>query len=137
MRLYSEARVRNMTNEAYSEGKKAATSEINKAIGNVNTMGVSAITEIEQLEKRSVAIEAYKAIHGQKRADYGPVEESYIEIAKVASIGCRKELTATDCIKVMQAVKYVREGYNHKRDNQVDMCGYTDLLQQLHNAGVE
>ena len=82
----------------------------------------------------SVAIDAHTAIHGEKRKAYGPVNESFHKIATIASIGCNKEITDEDVCRILLAVKYVRESYNHQRDNLVDICGYADLLQQLFES---
>ena len=80
--------------------------------------------------------EADELINGPRRAEYGPVQESFRQIAMIASIGTRKHLSPADIAKIMLAVKYVREAQAHKRDNLVDLNGYSDLLNQLHELGV-
>lgn len=80
--------------------------------------------------------EADRLINGPRRQEYGPVQESFRQIAMIASIGIRKHLSPADVCKVMLAVKYVRESQIHKRDNLVDLNGYSDLLQQLHDKQV-
>lgn len=82
----------------------------------------------------SVALQAHKAIHGIKKEAYGPVNESFHMIAKVASIGCNKDISSEDIAMIMLAIKYVREAHKHNRDNLVDFCGYADLLQQLYES---
>lgn len=83
----------------------------------------------------SAALEAHTLIHGVKKDSYGPVEESYVDVATIATIVCKKAITPDDVCKVMLAVKLVREGHRHSRDNLVDFCGYAAMLQQLHDAG--
>lgn len=83
---------------------------------------------------KSVAAAAFYAIHGEKREAYGPVTESFENIATVASIGTGKEITVTDVAMIMIALKYCREANKHDRDNLLDLCGYADLKQQLHEA---
>lgn len=82
-------------------------------------------------QTKGVAQEAHDAIHGSKRAAYGPVDQSFNRIATIASIGCNKVITAEDIAMIMIALKYCREAHKHSRDNLVDICGYADLKQQL------
>jgi hypothetical protein len=83
---------------------------------------------------RSVALDAAKAIHGEKRQAYGPVYESFQRVADLANIMLAPEhkFYADDAARFMLCVKLAREQFSHSRDNLVDICGYADLLQQLH-----
>lgn len=83
----------------------------------------------------SVALEAHAAIHGVKRKAYGPVEQSFDEIAALLNIVLPgKSLVGKDIAKIMLCLKLYRESVAHSRDNCLDLCGYADLLQQLHDA---
>lgn len=93
-------------------------------------------TDTPEMYKKSVAIDAYNAIHGVKRAAYGPVEDSFQKAAIIASIGTSKDISPTDIAMIMIAVKYVRESAKHDRDNMLDICGYADLNQQLWDLGL-
>lgn len=84
-----------------------------------------------RLQKESVTQEAHRLINGQKRAAYGPVYTSFSNIAKVASIAIRKDLTPKDIALIMVSMKLCRESNAHNRDNLVDICGYADLAMQL------
>lgn len=83
----------------------------------------------------SVSLEANKLIHGDRRKQYGPVEQSFQRIATMANVMLEDRLstplTPGDVAKFMLCVKMVRERGAHHRDNCVDICGYADLLQQL------
>lgn len=61
------------------------------------------------------------------------------EAQKVADImnSLYKDLniTADQFTMLMVILKITREAFKHKRDNLVDMVGYTALLQQLYNPG--
>lgn len=81
----------------------------------------------------SILTEAAQIRGGERNADYGDAVESFGKIARVANEMTGLTLTAADCCKVMMAVKIVRESYNHKRDNLVDLCGYADILYLIEN----
>lgn len=106
-----------------------------KMRASANVVDVNLIDHPKQLT--SVAVEAFRAVNGVKKDAYGPVTESFNNIATIATIGCRKEITQEDIAKILLAVKYVRESYGHSRDNLVDLCGYSDLLQQLYDANLD
>jgi len=78
----------------------------------------------------SILLEAEKIVNGARASDYGP-KQSFGKIARVASELTTKELTAKDIIIVLLAVKLVRESYKHKRDNLVDLAGYSKLLNDI------
>ncbi len=65
--------------------------------------------------------------------NYGDSFENFSRIAKFASHLTGKELTPSDCVKVMMAVKLSREAFQHKPDNLVDLCGYAEILNKLEN----
>lgn len=88
--------------------------------------------------KNSITLEAHKLIHGDRRQAYGPVRESFQVVADLANIMLPgKDLTAEDVATFMLCVKLARERNSHKRDNLVDLCGYSDLLQQLHETNTD
>jgi len=86
---------------------------------------------------RGVAEEAHDIVHGDRRKSYGPVEESFDNIATLIRFMLPAkcpELNGKDVAIIMLCVKLVRERQAHTRDNLVDLCGYADLLQQLYDA---
>lgn len=85
---------------------------------------------------QGVAMEAHGIIHGPRRKSYGPVEQSFQEIAKLIELLLPRfsGVTAHDVSMIMICVKLIREKANHARDNLVDLCGYADLREQLFNA---
>ena len=80
---------------------------------------------------KSILSEAEEIVNGSRHSDYGDANESFSRIATIASVMTGKELSPDDCCAVMMAVKLVRESFNHKRDNLVDLCGYAELMNQL------
>ena len=87
--------------------------------------------DIVEENKQSILDEAEEIVNGSRQSDYGDANESFSRIATIASVMTGKDLSPEDCCAVMMAVKLVRESFNHKRDNLVDLCGYAELLNRL------
>ena len=81
--------------------------------------------------EKSILSEAEEIVNGSRHSDYGDARESFGRIATIASVMTGKELAPEDCCAVLMAVKLVRESFNHKRDNLVDLCGYAELMNRL------
>ena len=81
--------------------------------------------------EKSILSEAQEIVDGSRHSDYGDARESFSRIATIASAMTGKELAPEDCCAVLMAVKLVRESFNHKRDNLVDLCGYAELMNRL------
>ena len=86
---------------------------------------------VNEENDKSILSEAEEIVNGSRHSDYGDPVESFERIAKTASMIAGKDLFPEDCCAVMMAVKLVRESFNHKRDNLVDLCGYAELLNRL------
>lgn len=83
----------------------------------------------------SIAEEAEKIINGARAEAYGPVEESFNQIAGAWSALFGVELTAKDVALAMIMLKVCREsGPGHTRDSLVDIVGYTLLLEKVEAA---
>ena len=87
--------------------------------------------DIVEENKQSILSEAEEIVNGIRHSDYGDARESFGRVATIASVMTGKELAPEDCCAVLMAVKLVRESFNHKRDNLVDLCGYAELMNQL------
>lgn len=80
----------------------------------------------------NILIEADKIVTGSRQTDYGDCKVSFDKISKMASLLSNKELTPIDCANILLSVKLVRESYKHKTDNLIDVCGYTQILNDLN-----
>lgn len=80
----------------------------------------------------STVLDEAKRITESRVQDYGAIE-SFTKIAQVATLLCNKKITDKDVCKVLIAVKLIRESKQHKRDNLVDLAGYTRLLSILES----
>lgn len=91
--------------------------------------------ELNQPKAPSILEEAQGITDGARQSDYGSAVESFEKIAQVSNLLIGRKpsdyLGATDIVKVLMAVKLVRETFKHKRDNLVDLCGYARLLDDI------
>jgi len=85
----------------------------------------------------SILTEAEKLVNGDRQADYADPVQNFKLIAMIATCLTGETMTPIMCCKVMQAVKLSREAYKHKRDNLVDLVGYTWILDRLIEAQKE
>ena len=85
----------------------------------------------QSVERQNILQEANSIVRGDRQADYGDTVANFKHIANIASAIRKKEFTAEDCCVVLMAVKLAREQFKHKRDNLVDLAGYTEILNQI------
>lgn len=64
----------------------------------------------------------------EKEREYGPMDKSITDAAKVASVMCGFEVTPETVFKVMIAVKIARLGHSYKEDSMLDMVAYAGAL---------
>ncbi len=76
--------------------------------------------------------EAERLIHGDRRTDYGGVEESFKTVANGWALIIGSPVTSTQVALCMVWLKVMREVSHDKRDNWVDMAGYAGLGAQLN-----
>ncbi len=88
----------------------------------------------------SVAVQAAMLVRGDRNKDYGDPCKMYGVVADLWStllnhkLGDEAEvtLTATDVLEMMTLMKIGREIVRHKKDNLVDISGYTELLAVVY-----
>ena len=87
------------------------------------------------MSNKSILQEAEEIVNGSRASDYGSAIESADKIAKVANILIGEDVIKPEYVfKVMMAVKVVREGVKHKRDNLVDLAGYAELQNRVEDS---
>ena len=88
--------------------------------------------------KTDILQKAEDNIHGERVKNYGFASESFKQVAAIASILVGKQLTPQDVLKVMIAVKLVRNSYSPMNDDhRIDACGYLGLLDEVEKATME
>ena len=81
---------------------------------------------------KSILAEAEEIVNGSRQSDYGDAANNFRRIANIVnSMYPQLNINAQQCCAVLMAVKLIREGFRHKRDNLVDLCGYAELLNRL------
>lgn len=90
--------------------------------------------------KKSILLEANDLVNGDRLEQYGPVYENLSKVGKMAELMLSDNekmqlescmLTPTILTKVMIAMKLSRQSTFSKRDNLVDLAGYTELLDTV------
>jgi hypothetical protein len=80
---------------------------------------------------QSVLIEADIIINGERKEAYGDAKTSFENIAAGWSVIAGVPLTGSQVALCMVWLKVCREAHSHKRDNLVDIAGYTALMEKL------
>ena len=91
----------------------------------------SSIEEDSRKETKSILEEALEIVNGSRNVDYGDPVISFIKIGKIATLISGEPMTPIMCCAALMAVKIERESYKHKRDNLVDLCGYTEIMNRI------
>lgn len=84
----------------------------------------------------SILQEADRIINSERRQDYGPIEESFSRIASVWSAILKRRVSPHEVALCMIGLKLCRESNSHKRDNLVDIAGYTALASKVADVGI-
>lgn len=82
-------------------------------------------------KKTKILVEAENIVNDrseEKERMYGPFSEGMERAAMIASGMTGKEITAKDVYKILIALKFSRESYNHKDDNLLDAVAYIAAL---------
>lgn len=105
--------------------------EYNNPLITTGTVSKPFCANYERDNLEFISQEAVKIVKGARNTDYGNPVESFKKIANMASLLCNKEFTPLECLRVMKAVKLVRESYKHKEDNLIDLIGYTEIENMI------
>lgn len=88
------------------------------------------------MPSQSILDKAKQAVHGDRGNDYGHPTEDFRHTAALWSVILKTKVQPADVALCMIAVKIRREGYMHKEDNLVDIAGYAETLQMLHESDI-
>jgi hypothetical protein len=80
----------------------------------------------------SILVEAEGLVHGPRQGDYGHPFDNYSDVARIWSVILRVDVTPEQAALCMAGVKMAREAYRPKRDNRVDLAGYTEVVDMIH-----
>ena len=82
----------------------------------------------------NVLEEANKIVSGDRNKDYGDAAVDMARVAKMWSVILDYEIRPEQVPLCMICVKLSRESHKHKRDNLVDIPGYSEVCSQVHEA---
>lgn len=81
----------------------------------------------------SIALEAITLVYGPRQDDYGPVascfERTAVIMNSIKDKDDSNQYTGKQVALLMMSMKLARRQYHYKRDNNVDLIGYADLLE--------
>lgn len=82
----------------------------------------------------TVLTEGFNLVHGDRGESYGDPSEDFARIGKLWAIVLKMpEITPQQVAMCMIALKLSREVNRHKRDNLVDIGGYTETLAMIED----
>jgi hypothetical protein len=77
------------------------------------------------VKKTNILEEANVSTSTERMKDYGHPSENMSHIAMIASAILGREISYEDVVVIMIATKLSRQMNRHKRDNLVDLAGYS------------
>ena len=96
------------------------------------------LKDMNEENKQSILDEAKAIIEGNRQTDYGNAVDNFQRISDIVnSMYPDLVITPEQCCAVLIAVKLIREGYRHKRDNLVDLCGYAHIMNEINESEKE
>lgn len=90
-----------------------------------------AVRVFREKNSPSILARADQIINGQKRDEYGPVEESFKRIAIMWSVIFNIPVRPLQVALAMDALKTVRELNKHSDDSLLDKAGYVGLADKV------
>ena len=122
----------------YLNGKDCQSDQILNIIGDcgydLRKDKMDVIFEEIKTENKSILSEAEEIVNGNRQSDYGDAANNFHRIANVVnSMYPQLNINAQQCCAVLMAVKLIREGFRHKRDNLVDLCGYAYIMNEIND----
>lgn len=122
----------------YLNGKDCQSDQILNIIGycgyDLRKDKMDVIFEEIKTENKSILSEAEEIVNGNRQSDYGDAANNFHRIANIVnSMYPQLNINAQQCCAVLMAVKLIREGFRHKRDNLVDLCGYAHIMNEIND----
>ena len=81
----------------------------------------------------SILVEAQNLVHGPRQASYGHPADDFQRTADLLNVLSKRGRAwlPSDVALVMMCVKLSRQANAYKRDNLVDLCGYTECWARI------
>jgi hypothetical protein len=113
--------------------------EMSAVIHAANKVPVDVSGQEPPAECRSVLAEADVLVHGSRNNNYGHPADDFARTGRMwgAILGLDGPVPPDRVALCMCAVKVSRECNRHKRDNLVDLAGYAETCQMVHERARE
>ena len=86
------------------------------------------------MKTKSICKIADEIVCGERRRDYGPPTANFQLTANTFNALTGHKLSAEEVAIFMIVLKLARQVHTPKRDNLIDICGYTKCLDLIQNA---
>lgn len=87
---------------------------------------------VEKDEVEDILEEARKLVKGNRHASYGSAADNFTDIGKIWGVLLGIDDISPDKVALcMAGLKLAREKFKHKRDNLVDLAGYSMLANDI------
>lgn len=86
---------------------------------------------MEKDRKMNILEEANKITHEDRNYDYDTPINNFKQISDITTAILGRYISPKDIAIIMIATKLSRESFKHKRDNLVDLAGYTWVLNEI------
>ena len=83
------------------------------------------------MSDKNILEEAQEIVAGSRNDDYGDPKRNHERIAKLWSDYLGTEISPRDVCSMMILLKVSRDRFQPKRDNAVDIAGYTKLMEMM------
>ncbi len=106
---------------------------LNKPVYEYPSMAVLGVTKNIKVDKTDVLLEALELTTGDRQNQYGPPDQDFARTAKMWSALKGIEFTTEEVAAFQCCVKLSRNTHQSKRDNWVDLAGYSrcgDICRQ-------
>ena len=122
----------------YLNGKDCQSDQILNIIGDcgydLRKDKMDVIFKEIKTENKSILSDTEEIVNGSRQSDYGDAANNFHRIANIVnSMYPQLNINAQQCCAVLMAVKLIREGFRHKRDNLVDLCGYAHIMNEIND----
>lgn len=113
--------------------QKSKGCNVELTIARMLDMKILSYPSLEPLHETALA-EAERLVHGDRNKAYGHPKEDFGRTARIWSVILGIEVKPEQVALCMIGVKISREINQPKRDNRVDICGYAETLEMIHQA---
>jgi len=83
------------------------------------------------MKEMNILEEANKITHKDRQKAYGKPSENFKQIAQIYEKITGRYISPRDIVIIMICTKLSRESFTHKRDNMVDLAGYSWVLNEV------